>query len=57
MKITIRSNYLFPETGAAANRMTQIGKVLDSHHEVTVLAPLPNYPAGSIFKEYTEKFF
>lgn len=57
MKITIVSNYLFPETGAAANRITLMAKALSVHHEVTVLAPLPNYPTGSIFKGYKGRFF
>ena len=41
MRITIISNYLFPETGAAANRITLMAKVLGQQHDVTVLAPLP----------------
>ena len=57
MKLLIVSNYLFPETGAAAYRITQMAKALGQQHDVTVLAPLPNYPTGSIFKEYKDRFF
>ena len=57
MRITIVSNYLFPEIGAAANRITQMAKALGRQHDVTVLAPLPNYPTGSIYEAYKGRFF
>jgi glycosyltransferase involved in cell wall biosynthesis len=34
-----------------------MAKALAKHHEVTVLAPLPNYPTGSIFNGYKGMFF
>ncbi|QCX01851.1 glycosyltransferase family 4 protein [Aggregatimonas sangjinii] len=57
MKIFIISNYLYPETGAAPNRITQMANELGVDYEVTVLAPLPNYPTGRIFENYRDTFF
>ncbi|WP_242134027.1 glycosyltransferase family 4 protein [Aestuariivivens marinum] len=55
--ILIITNYFPPETGAASNRIFQLGEGLQKHHfKVTVVAPLPNYPNGKIFKSYRGKF-
>jgi hypothetical protein len=57
LKISIISNYLFPERGAAPNRITSLAQELGKNNEVEVVAPLPNYPTGKIFKDYRRKIF
>ena len=57
-KVLIISNYFPPETGAASNRIFHLAHGLKSFgYEVKVLAPLPNYPHGRIFKGYRNKFW
>ncbi|MBL4879752.1 MAG: glycosyltransferase family 4 protein [Oleispira sp.] len=57
MKILIVSNYLYPETGAASNRITQMAEALSKNFEVSVVTALPNYPTGKVFLEYKGRFF
>src|SRR5690554_1368855 len=55
-KILIISNYFPPETGAASNRIATLATGLhDKGWDVSVLCPLPNYPNGKIFSDYTGK--
>ena len=55
-KVCVITNYFPPETGAASNRIHHLAQGL-SHigFSVSVLAPLPNYPEGRIFKDYRGK--
>ena len=57
MKVLIVSNYLYPETGAAPNRITQMAGELSKHHQVTVATAFPNYPTGKVFPGYTSGLF
>ena len=58
MKIIIVSNYYPPEIGAASNRIYNLSNSLSKHYDsVNVIAPLPNYPTGKIFKNYIGKIF
>lgn len=55
--ITIISNYFPPESGAAANRISTMATALEKEgYNVTLVCPLPNYPFGSIFSEYKNRF-
>lgn len=56
--ILIITNYFPPEKGAASNRIfAMANSYLEYDYKVTVVCPLPNYPQGSIFKDYKKKFF
>ena len=54
--ITLITNYYPPETGAAANRIALLAEsFVKAGFKTQVLCPLPNYPTGKIFEEYTNK--
>ncbi|MBK5213973.1 MAG: glycosyltransferase family 4 protein [Flavobacteriaceae bacterium] len=56
-EILLITNYFPPEKGAAANRMQSIAEGLGkSGYTVKVVCPLPNYPSGKIFEDYSGKF-
>ena len=56
MKITILSQYYFPEIGAAANRWTDYSKLLaEMGNDVTVICEKPNYPLGRVYEGYENK--
>lgn len=51
--ILIISNYFPPEIGAASNRIFQLAKGLSKEHNVNIICPLPNYPTGKVFEDYS----
>jgi len=56
MEIIIVSNYYYPETGAAANRIqNMVIGLSDVHNHVNVICPLPNYPHGKVFDNFKGK--
>lgn len=56
-EVLIISNYYPPESGAAPNRIHTLATMLaKNNYNVTVICPLPNYPFGKIFNEFTGKF-
>ncbi len=55
-EILLITNYFPPEKGAASNRMFSLAEGLgNSGFKVKVVCPLPNYPTGKIFKDYSGK--
>ena len=53
MRILIISQYHPPEMGAAATRWSDYARILaDLGHEVFVISEVPNYPSGTIPKDY-----
>jgi glycosyltransferase involved in cell wall biosynthesis len=57
MKILIYSHFYFPEVGAASLRMQYFVNTLKlTENEIKIITPLPNYPHGKIYKEFS-KFF
>jgi glycosyltransferase involved in cell wall biosynthesis len=47
MHILFVTHYYEPDSGAAANRITRLAKLLHERgHQITVLAPMPHYPQG-----------
>jgi glycosyltransferase involved in cell wall biosynthesis len=58
MKILIISQFYFPETGAASNRIHSMAKTfVGQGHKVTVVAEKPNYPEGVFHKGYEKGLF
>lgn len=56
-EILIVTSYFPPETGAASNRIFSLAEMLkNNNHIVKVLAPLPNYPLGRVYKQYKNEF-
>lgn len=57
MKLTILTQYFYPETGAPQNRLLELARLFKKEGwEVSVITAMPNYPKGKIFKEYEGKF-
>lgn len=57
-KITIISNYYYPEYGSAPRRISDLSMSLsDLGYDVEVICPMPNYPRGVVFQEYKKKIF
>jgi glycosyltransferase involved in cell wall biosynthesis len=57
MKILIYSHFYHPEVGAASLRMQYFVKAIEQDaNEIRIIAPLPNYPKGKIYKGFS-KFF
>lgn len=60
MKILVLSQCWYPENGVHQRRWTWLSKILvESGHQVTVVAPPPHYPAGQLlpgWKETTSEF-
>jgi len=53
-EILLITNYFPPEKGAASNRMYSVAEGLgNAGFKVKVVCPLPNYPTGKVFKEYS----
>ena len=58
MRCLFVTHYFPPETGAAPSRLYDWARRLAAWgHQVTVVAPVPNYPRGRIFPEYRDRFF
>jgi glycosyltransferase involved in cell wall biosynthesis len=58
MKIFIISQFFYPETGAAANRVYELGKsFVKNGHDFSVLTTFPNYPKGELFAGYKKSTF
>lgn len=57
-KITILCSSFPPETGAAPGRMGHLAELLQQEgFAVTVIAAMPNYPTGRIFRGYRGKLW
>jgi len=56
MNILIYTQYFFPETNAAANRVSDLADFLAKNNEVTVLTGFPNHPLGKIIGNYKIKW-
>lgn len=54
MNILILSQYWYPENGVPQRRWTWLTEILrDAGHRVTVIAPPPHYPYGTLQKDWT----
>lgn len=57
MNIVLLTEWYKPETGASQNRLYEMVMGLkEAGNSISVLTGMPNYPTGSIFKEYKGKF-
>lgn len=57
MRILFITHYFAPDSGAAANRLTQLAEMLQQRgHDVTVLTTMPHYPTGVIQSAYRRRF-
>ena len=57
MKILLISQYFPPESGAAAQRVGSFARYLaEFGHDVTVICQTPNYPIGSVYPGFSNKF-
>lgn len=57
-EILLVTNYFPPEKGAASNRLYSLAKGMEkAGFKVQVVCPMPNYPTGSIFKNYKGSFY
>jgi len=57
MRLLLLSHYYPPEMGGCGSRMHGLAKWLVRFgHEVTVVTGFPNYPAGTVDKQYRGKF-
>ena len=53
LRIVVVTQYFQPEGGAGAARVGYLAEYLRRQgHEVSVIAPLPNYPKGEIHPDY-----
>ncbi len=53
MKVLFITHYFAPDSGAAANRLTRLARLLAQRgHDVTVLTTLPHYPTGIVPDAY-----
>jgi hypothetical protein len=58
MRLLFLTQYYPPETGAAQNRISDLGRRLSAWgRAVTVVTSLPNYPKGKIYEGYRGKLF
>lgn len=53
MKILFITHYFAPDSGAAANRLSRLARMLQARgHDITVLTTMPHYPSGKIPADY-----
>jgi glycosyltransferase involved in cell wall biosynthesis len=56
VKLLILTQYYPPEVGAPQNRLSDFAqRMVAFGHEVTVVTAMPNYPTGSVFREWRGK--
>lgn len=57
MNLLFITHYYAPDSGAAANRLTRLARLLQQRgHSVTVLTTLPHYPTGRVPERYRRRF-
>ena len=55
-RVTIITSSYYPETCAPAKRFFAFARILKAHgFDVTVIAPLPNYPQGKVYDGYEKR--